>query len=59
MDLLESVRDLVQTITADNGKDLARHADVGARLGADACFARPQPSCERGLNEHSNDLVRQ
>ena len=59
VDPLEPVRDSVRTITADNGKEFAGHADFGARLGADVCFARPYHSWERGLNEHSNGLVRQ
>jgi IS30 family transposase len=31
----------------------------GGALGADVYFARPYRSCDRGLNEHTNGLVRQ
>ncbi len=51
-------RGAVHTITADNGKEFADHARVPAALGADFLFARPYHSWERGLNEHTNGLVR-
>ncbi len=49
----------VHTITADNGKEFASHAGVAAELGAAFHFATPQHSWERGLNGHTNGLVRQ
>ena len=48
----------VHTVTADNGKEFADHARVSRALGADFFFARPYHSWERGLNEHTNGLVR-
>ncbi len=50
---------LVHTITADNGKEFAGHATVAKALGAGFFFATPYHSWERGLNEHTNGLVRQ
>ncbi len=50
---------LVRTITADNGKEFAGHAQVAQALGAGFFFATPCHSRERGLNEHTNGLVRQ
>ena len=50
---------LVHTITADNGKEFAGHAWVGKALGAGFFFATPYHSWERGLNEHTNGLVRE
>ncbi len=50
---------LVHTITADNGKEFAGHAQVAQALGAGFFFATPYHSWERGLNEHTNGLVRQ
>lgn len=47
------------TITADNGKEFARHVDVSNALEVDFFFGRPYRSCDRGLNEHTNGLVRQ
>lgn len=50
---------VLQTITADNGKEFAKHADVAKALNLDFYFATPYHSWERGLNEHTNGLVRQ
>ena len=52
-------RERVHTLTADNGKEFASHAEVAAGLGAGFYFARPYHSWERGLNETANGLVRQ
>jgi IS30 family transposase len=49
----------VLTLTADNGKEFAGHIQVANDLGADFYFAKPYHSWERGLNEHTNGLVRQ
>lgn len=56
---LGEVVDCVLTITADNGKEFANHEAVTAKLGATVYFAHPYCSWERGLNEHTNGLVRQ
>jgi IS30 family transposase len=56
---LAEVSDCVLTLTADNGKEFANHQVVAAQLGATVYFARPYHSWERGLNEHTNGLVRQ
>ena len=56
---LGPVQGLVLTLTADNGKEFAGHLDLTERLGAPVYFARPYHSWERGLNEHTNGLVRQ
>ncbi len=53
------IRDRVHTCTADNGKEFAGHREVAKALGADFYFATPYHSWERGLNEHTNGLVRQ
>lgn len=49
----------VHTLTADNGKEFAGHQAVARALQADFYFATPYHSWERGLNEHTNGLVRQ
>lgn len=56
---LEPVKQLVHTITADNGKEFAGHAAVSEELCAGFYFAAPYHSWERGLNEHTNGLVRE
>lgn len=57
--LLRSLSAPVHTITADNGKEFAGHARAAKALGAGFCFAAPHHSWGRGLNEHTNGLVRQ
>lgn len=47
------------TLTADNGKEFANHQVIAEKLEATVYFARPYHSWERGLNEHTNGLVRQ
>lgn len=49
----------VSTITYDNGKEFASHQQIAAKLEASCFFARPYHSWERGLNEHTNGLIRQ
>jgi transposase, IS30 family len=49
----------VHTITADNGREFARHEHIAQALGADFFFAHPYASWERGSNENANGLVRQ
>ena len=56
---LEPVKELVHTITADNGKEFAGHSKVSEGLEAGFYFATPYHSWERGLNEHTNGLVRE
>jgi len=49
----------IETITYDNGKEFASHAEIATSLGALSYFAKPYHAWERGLNEHTNGLVRQ
>lgn len=49
----------VRTITFDNGKEFSAHAEITQLTGASCYFARPYHSWERGINEHTNGLVRQ
>lgn len=47
------------TITFDNGKEFASHELITKAIKASCYFATPYHSWERGLNEHTNGLVRQ
>ena len=49
----------VHTLTYDNGKEFAYHQKVSDGLEAQAFFAHPYHSWERGLNENTNGLIRQ
>lgn len=56
---LDPMNDVVHTITVDNGKEFAMHESIASLLSARIYFAKPYRSWERGLNEHTNGLVRQ
>lgn len=56
---LMPVKQFVLTVTADNGKEFSTHQNVSNALGTGFYFATPYHSWERGLNEHTNGLVRQ
>ena len=49
----------VHTITYDNGMEFAAHQKISDELGSKGYFAAPYHSWERGLNEHTNGLIRQ
>ena len=49
----------VRTITYDNGMEFAAHKDIASALNTSCYFATPYRPWERGLNEHTNGLVRQ
>jgi transposase, IS30 family len=48
-----------KTLTFDNGKEFCGHQSLADALGVRCFFARPYHSWERGLNEHTNGLLRQ
>lgn len=56
---LTPIKKYLFTLTADNGKEFAKHLDVASTLGVKVYFARPYHSWERGLNENTNGLLRQ
>lgn len=47
------------SITFDNEKEFAKHRELARKLKTNIYFARPYKSCDRGLNEHTNGLIRQ
>lgn len=47
------------TMTHDNGKEICSHQQITKALGLRIYCANPYASWERGLNEHSNGLLRQ
>ena len=57
--LLAPEKEYVHTITFDNGKEFAYHAEIKEKLGSANYFAHPYSSWERGLNENHNGLIRQ
>jgi len=59
IEMLYPLRKITQTITSDNGKEFAYHKQVSEALDTSFFFAHPYSSWERGLNEHTNGLIRQ
>lgn len=47
------------SITFDNGKEFSQHERISKQNKLQCYFATPYHSWERGLNEHTNGLVRQ
>jgi IS30 family transposase len=59
IEIITPLKNITHTITSDNGKEFAYHKEVSAALDTDFYFANPYHSWERGLNEHTNGLIRQ
>lgn len=59
LERLDPIKEFVFTLTSDNGKEFANHQRVSETLDSGFYFAKPYHSWERGLNEHTNGLVRQ
>lgn len=57
--LLKPIKELVHTITAENGKEFTNHSEIAKALKVDVYFAHPYASWERGLSENTNGLIRQ
>ena len=57
--LLLPFKEVVHTITSDNGSEFADHKYVAKMLDTNFYFAHPYSSWERGLNEYTNKLIRQ
>ncbi len=56
---LKPYKEMIHTITSDNGKEFAGHQIINQCLGIDFYFAKPYHSWERGANENANRLIRQ
>ncbi len=59
INLLAPFKELVKTITSDNGKEFAKHQEIAEKLETDFYFADPYSPWQRGLNEYNNKLIRQ
>jgi len=56
---LRKVKNLIHTITADNGKEFAKHEGIAQKLEIKFYFCKPYHSWERGANENTKELIRQ
>ena len=52
VDALQDIKDLIHTITADNGKEFAKHEKIATDLEIKFYFCKPYHSWERGANEN-------
>lgn len=59
LDLMKPIKDHTLTITSDNGKEFSYHQEISRVLQTDFYFAHPYQSWQRGLNEHTNGLIRE
>jgi IS30 family transposase len=59
IDLLDPVKQMVATMTYDNGKEFAMHESVNTAIECESFFADPYCSWQRGTNENTNGLIRQ
>ena len=58
--MIASLPDQIRTtLTWDNGKEMAQHADIAIEAGIDIYFADPHSPWQRGSNENTNGLLRQ
>jgi transposase, IS30 family len=53
------LKEQIKTVTFDNGKEFSEHEKLSEAIEALCYFAKPYHSWERGLNEHTNGLLRQ
>ncbi len=59
VELCKNFKNLVKTITFDNGLEFAAHEIIAKNLECDIYFADPYCSWQRGTNENTNGLIRQ
>jgi len=51
--------ELRQTLTYDQGKEMALHSELAQCTGLSIYFADPHSPWQRGICENTNDLLRQ
>jgi IS30 family transposase len=59
IEMLMPYKEVIHTITSDNGTEFAGHKNIAKELDIKFYFARPYHAWERGANENLNGLIRQ
>jgi len=59
IEILTPYKEILHTITSDNGKEFSAHQKIAQALKCDFYFAKPYHSWQRGSNENLNGLIRQ
>jgi len=59
IDMLLPYKNVVHSITSDNGSEFAYHKEIAKKLEATFYFADPYSCWQRGTNENTNKLIRQ
>ena len=59
INLLAPFKELVHTITSDNGHEFTNHRQIAEHLEADFYFTHPYAAWEKAINENTNGLIRQ
>ena len=57
INLLDSIKEKVHTVTSDNGKEFAKHECIAKNLDVQFSFTHPYASWEKELNEDINGLI--
>ncbi len=58
-DMMLPYKNVVKSITSDNGSEFTEHKKISQKLDCKFYFADPYCSWQRGLSEYTNKLVRQ
>ena len=56
--LKENTKQIIKSITTDNGSEFAGFTDIIEITGAKFYFCHPYASCEKGTNEKHNSIIR-
>ena len=59
IEMLGPIKSLIHTITVDNGKEFSYYEEIAKELNIKFYFCDPYASWQRGLNEHTNGLIRE
>lgn len=56
--LKSNIKDIINSITTDNGTEFSGFLDIIELTGAKFYFCHPYASCEKGTNEKHNSIIR-